>query len=888
LACCLILSAATVLLSAPASAYAEINTGVPLDTPFPRVAVWTPDTTKHTPEQLANYDYVVLYDGQRSAVPGIKAASGGRTAVFNLSSASEVALWHELVRTVPNAWFLQQVGTNLTSAVDTATTVFPVSNPRVFAARQIATVDEELVEVVSVGTSSITVKRGAKMGGNRNPDGSYKDDIADEGAHAAGTRIAPLVTRRYGIADMDISTYCPEVTVDSAIGPETWGEFMARVTAERCNSADWDGVAADRVENNESFLVNSTYAGAFIKSIDPTRRNRYVTDRYAAFDRAWIAGVRHHLEAIRNRIGPHKVIVANNGAPHYDLINGSNIESFPRFDSRVLPSLSTLDSYPTWWSTRRSFYSDWATKGKQPNFSTVMTYYWEPEPVAGQALYPIGSLTTEQNKWNSYQKMRFGLATAMMNDGFFTYQLRVWGVREGLFWFDEYDNNGQDKGYLGMPISDERLALPALTSRDALGGDGSFSSSAKFGRWHLYEGAGYDATARRRSGAARIRVSKSGSSKVGVIFYHSNHAIRKNSEYTVRFRAKADRKTTIRVRIATKDAPWHDWVAFYTVPVDTSWRTYEYSGHSSGSDSHARLVFDVAGRAQTIWLDDVRLQPGSRLNVYRRDFEGGAVLVNGSSKAVTVPLGTTFKKIAGDEVPAINNGANVTSVSIPSRDGLVLLRASSAARVPTYLSIRVSSAMPSFGVTSTVSGRLRHTTPSGSGVASGTVTLQTSSNGSTGWKDAGSASTSRYGYFSFSVKPVMKTFYRVRYAGRSGAYSGRTSAVQRVTPKVFVSTPVAPPVASLKTVNRVYGELKPRHTAGSSPVRIYRWKKTSSGSWKRYGYVTARASDSGAWSKYSSAVRLPYRGTWRLRAYAPADSRHAATWSRGYVYVRAR
>ena len=47
----------------------------------------------------------------------------------------------------------------------------------------------------------------------------------------------------------------------------------------------------------------------------------------------------------------------------------------------------------------------------------------------------------------------------------------------------------------------------------------------------------------------------------------------------------------------------------------------------------------------------------------------------------------------------------------------------------------------------------------------------------------------------------------------------------------------------------------------------------------------AKASDYPPYSKYKASVKLPHRGKWRLRAYAPADTLHAAAWSSGYDYV---
>ena len=63
--------------------------------------------------------------------------------------------------------------------------------------------------------------------------------------------------------------------------------------------------------------------------------------------------------------------------------------------------------------------------------------------------------------------------------------------------------------------------------------------------------------------------------------------------------------------------------------------------------------------------------------VYRRDFENGIVLVNPKGNgARTVSLGGEFVKLKGTQVPAINSGATVTSVTLSDRDGLILKRKS--------------------------------------------------------------------------------------------------------------------------------------------------------------------------------------------------------------------
>lgn len=61
-------------------------------------------------------------------------------------------------------------------------------------------------------------------------------------------------------------------------------------------------------------------------------------------------------------------------------------------------------------------------------------------------------------------------------------------------------------------------------------------------------------------------------------------------------------------------------------------------------------------------------------DVVRRDFEHGIVLNNAGSATQTVDLDGTFRRLTGRQDPATNDGSLVTSVTLPPRDGLVLLR----------------------------------------------------------------------------------------------------------------------------------------------------------------------------------------------------------------------
>jgi hypothetical protein len=60
--------------------------------------------------------------------------------------------------------------------------------------------------------------------------------------------------------------------------------------------------------------------------------------------------------------------------------------------------------------------------------------------------------------------------------------------------------------------------------------------------------------------------------------------------------------------------------------------------------------------------------------VYRRNFQNGIALNNSTASARTVSLNGTFKKLRGTQNRTLNNGASVTSVTIPAHDGIILLR----------------------------------------------------------------------------------------------------------------------------------------------------------------------------------------------------------------------
>jgi beta propeller repeat protein len=181
-----------------------------------------------------------------------------------------------------------------------------------------------------------------------------------------------------------------------------------------------------------------------------------------------------------------------------------------------------------------------------------------------------------------------------------------------------------------------------------------------------------------------------------------------------------------------------------------------------------------------------------------------------------------------------------------------------------------------------------------SGVALGgrTVVLESSPD-RVKWTSMSSAITKPDGtYYVVSSFISGPTYLRVSFPGDADDLSAQSSYTL-LKPKVLLLDPVAPSRMHRYTAHTVYGYLTPRHHQHTYPVRIYRYLRVGD-RWVKHDHVHAIVHDSPPTpymeepSRYSKSMTLPHKGEWRLRAYAPADAKHAATWSPGYEYVKVR
>jgi hypothetical protein len=94
--------------------------------------------------------------------------------------------------------------------------------------------------------------------------------------------------------------------------------------------------------------------------------------------------------------------------------------------------------------------------------------------------------------------------------------------------------------------------------------------------------------------------------------------------------------------------------------------------------------FDLDGTATTSWLGAAIDPPQTNAyqnGVFRRRFENGMAIVNPRTNpdkslrtAQTITPEAGYKRFVGSQAPSVNNGQNVTSISIDAGDGIILIK----------------------------------------------------------------------------------------------------------------------------------------------------------------------------------------------------------------------
>lgn len=189
---------------------------------------------------------------------------------------------------------------------------------------------------------------------------------------------------------LNVTEKCPTVN------GQTLNQTIVRfVTDDLLSTGYWDGVFYDNAWDNVSHFVGT--------NVDVNRDG--VLDTTADSD--WQKGMKKIYEDTRRATNGQYLIVGNGTTRVYaDVLNGMMLENF----------------LPTAWTP------------------TMQTYRYNQQTTPVTQLNIINANTANRGGQNSYQQMRFGLASALMENGYYSFD---YGDQDhGQTWrYDEYDVN---------------------------------------------------------------------------------------------------------------------------------------------------------------------------------------------------------------------------------------------------------------------------------------------------------------------------------------------------------------------------------------------------------------------------------------------------------------
>jgi hypothetical protein len=392
--------------------------------------MWWPDSWNQSVSELARYDYIGWGSWENElTLKKLKTKNPNQLHFMSINlTETDWRDWENkpIMSEIVAEWFLTQVGSALKEDINETQINITVNETRdiygdpLFEEGDTLVCGVESMKVITVDheTSVLIVERGF---------------IRSASSHGAGERVAAHISFWPKTWVMNKSTLCPEY--DVGYGPEQWLDWAFR---NNLNINTMDGLIIDRMEDTQSWLVENR-----ARNIDPDCSNKLVNDGYEMFDLAWEEGIRQLLPKVRELLNG-KPLIANSFGAYQDLLNGSIYESFPGNWSETIP-----ETYGDWEKKMLGLegYINVSNDGYMPNFSLVETYdiedYFENSPMDDPSFVP------------NYQRMRWGITTALLGNGYFSYELSLSGHGVfGLLWFDEYDNAGLKKGYLGYPTSD--------------------------------------------------------------------------------------------------------------------------------------------------------------------------------------------------------------------------------------------------------------------------------------------------------------------------------------------------------------------------------------------------------------------------------------------------
>jgi uncharacterized protein (TIGR03437 family) len=402
-----------------------------------------------------------------------------------------------------------------------------------------------------------------------------------------------------------------------------------------------DGIFFDNFNTSISWL-KTDYAGNPV-TIDANNDGQ--PDDPATDDAEWSAGVYRLLASFR-KLAPYALTTGHLGArpPQAASLGAFNGESMNGDPPRVREGYETFD---TMWQTL----GDWFSHGQLPGISLLQSS--PPLQVAygyGFMASQVALPATQIFAQTFYPNMRFGLGTALMTDGFSTYDFGDTSSQVN-WWYDEYDFN------LGFPLGPAANIGSGPPPVNLL--INGAMEAGSLSPWQTFSGSDGgkastvldSAIAAEGNTSAHITVSSASAQPWEISFEQDNIAITKGVTYQIQFWARSDTPRSLSINGQGQGPLYPNYGLYQMFSVGPSWQLYTTSFTANATANDARLEFWAGNQVGNLWIDGVLFAVSENAEIYRRDFTKGVALVNATGSAQTVSLETGLKRFSGSQAP---------------------------------------------------------------------------------------------------------------------------------------------------------------------------------------------------------------------------------------------
>ncbi len=210
-----------------------------------------------------------------------------------------------------------------------------------------------------------------------------------------------------------------------------WQNMNADFVKSKLDQAAWNGVMFDVVDSSISHYSNN--------GIDINGDGS--EDSSTFYNSEWQKGMVAMFAKTRQKIGPQ----------NYILMNGNSIESYQaNVNGRIFENFPTpWEGNGSWQASMHQYLSRLPGKNQKP------------------AIYILNGSTRNTGRQNDYRNMRFGLTSALLGDGYYSFDFGD-QKHEQNWWYDEYDVQlgRAENTYFNLLESSNTTVKPGLWRRD--------------------------------------------------------------------------------------------------------------------------------------------------------------------------------------------------------------------------------------------------------------------------------------------------------------------------------------------------------------------------------------------------------------------------------------